>query len=97
VSFLLGARHKAKVSRYENGHRLPPLRTALAYATIFDVPLPKLFPTLQRRVEKEIVGRILELETKLTEAQKRKRGSTRARRMLEWAKQRHAGITDMNP
>ena len=96
VSFLLGAKHKAKVSRYENGHRLPPLRTALAYATIFDVPLPKLFPTLQRKVEKEIVGRILELETKLAEAQRRKRGSTRAKRMLEWVKQRHAGITNTN-
>lgn len=96
VSFLLGAKHKAKVSRYENGHHFPPLRTALAYATILDVPLPKLFPTLQRKVEREIVGRILELEAKLTEAQLRKRGSSRAKRMLEWVKQRHAGITNMN-
>jgi transcriptional regulator with XRE-family HTH domain len=96
VSFLLGAKHKAKISRYENGHRLPPLRTALAYATIFDVPLSKLFPNIQRNVEKEIVGRILELEAKLTEAPKRKRGSSRARRTLEWVSQRHAGITNAN-
>ena len=57
VSFLLGAKHKAKVSRYENGHHFPPLRTALAYATILDVPLPKLFPNLQRKIEKEIAER----------------------------------------
>jgi transcriptional regulator with XRE-family HTH domain len=96
ASFLLGGNHKAKVSRYENGHHLPPLLTALAYATIFDVPLPKLFPTLQRKVEKEIVGRMLELQAKLTDAQKRTRGSTRAKQMLEWVKQRHAGITNAN-
>jgi transcriptional regulator with XRE-family HTH domain len=96
VSFLLGTKHKAKVSRYENGHRLPPLLTALAYATIFDVPLPKLFPILQRKVKKEIAERIIELQAKLTEAQKRKRGSSRAKRMLEWVKQRHGGITNMN-
>jgi transcriptional regulator with XRE-family HTH domain len=96
VSFLLGAKHKAKVSRYENGHHFPPLRTALAYATILDVPLPKLFPNLQRKIEKEIAERILELQDKLTEDRKRKRGSRRAKRMLEWVKQRHAGITNTN-
>jgi hypothetical protein len=97
VIFLLGEKHKAKVSRHENGHHFPPLRTALAYATIFDVPLPKLFPNLQWKVEKEIVERILELQAKLIQAQKQKRGSTRAKRMLEWVKQRHVGISDMNP
>jgi transcriptional regulator with XRE-family HTH domain len=96
VSFLLGAKHKAKISRYENGHRLPPLRTALAYAAILDAPLPKLFPHLQREVQREIAGRILELQAKLVEARKRKRGASRAARMLDWLKKRHAGITTMH-
>jgi transcriptional regulator with XRE-family HTH domain len=96
VSFLLGTKHKAKISRYENGHRVPPLRTALSYATILDVPLPKLFPHLQRNVQKEIAGRILELQAKLTKAQRGRRGASRTARMLEWLKQRHAGIANMN-
>jgi transcriptional regulator with XRE-family HTH domain len=93
---LLGTKDKAKISRYENGHRIPPLRTALAYATILDVPLPKLFPHLQQRVQKEIAGRILELEEKLTETRKRRRGASRATRIVEWLKQRYAGITNMH-
>ena len=96
VSFLLGTKHKAKISRYENGHRVPPLRTALAYATIFDVPLPKLFPHLQQNVQKEIAARILELQAKLADGRKSKRGSSPAVRMLAWLKQRQAGIQAMN-
>ena len=96
VSFLLGTKHKAKVSRYETGHRVPPLRTALAYAAILDVPLPKLFLHLQREIQKEVAGRILELQAKLAEAQKQKRGSRRAGRMYEWLKQRHAELTTMH-
>jgi len=53
--FLLGVKYGGKVSRYENQHRIPPLRTALAYSTILDVPLPKLFPHLQQEVQKEVV------------------------------------------
>jgi transcriptional regulator with XRE-family HTH domain len=93
---LLGAKHRGKISRYENRRRIPPLRTALAYAAILGVPLPKLFPHLQREVQMEVAGRILELQAKLVKAQKRKRGASRAARMLEWLKQRHAGITTMH-
>jgi len=89
----MGTKHKAKVSRYENGHRIPPLRTALAYATILGVPLPKLFPHLQRELQTEIASRILDLQAKLEKAPTRKRGARRAARMFEWLKQRHAGIT----
>jgi transcriptional regulator with XRE-family HTH domain len=93
---LLGVKHGGNISRYENRRRLPPLRTALAYATILDVPLPKLFPHLQREVQVEIAGRILELQAKLAEGQKRKRGARRTARMLEWLRQRHAGIAARN-
>jgi transcriptional regulator with XRE-family HTH domain len=96
ASFLLGVKHGGKVSRYENQRRVPPLHTALAYSTILDVPLPKLFPHLQRQVQTEIARRILELQTKLMQTQKRKRRSRRTARMVEWLKQRHAGVTTMN-
>lgn len=94
AGFLLGAKHNAKISRYENGHRLPPLRTALAYSVILDVPLPKLFPHLQRDVQAEVAGRILELRTKLVAAQKGKRRSRRAARLIERLDERYAQITN---
>jgi transcriptional regulator with XRE-family HTH domain len=86
---LLGVKHGAKVSRYENRRRIPPLRTALAYATILDVPLPKLFPDLQRQVQAEVAGRSRQLQAKLAEARTGTRGARRAARMAEWLKQRH--------
>jgi transcriptional regulator with XRE-family HTH domain len=93
AGFLLGVKHGGKISRYENRRRIPPLRTALAYATILNVPLPQLFPHLQREVQAEVAGRILDLQAKIAAAEKRKRGSRRAARMIEWLKERHAGIT----
>ena len=93
ASFLLGARHNGNIPRYENSHRVPPLRTALAYATILGVPLPQLFPHLQQKVQKEIAAQIMELQAKLADARRHKRGARRAQRKIEWLKQRHAGIT----
>jgi transcriptional regulator with XRE-family HTH domain len=93
ASFLLGVKHGGKVSRYENRRRIPPLRTALAYSIILDVPLPELFPHLQREVQAEVARQMLELQVKLAQAQKRKRGSRRAARMIEWLKECHTGIT----
>jgi transcriptional regulator with XRE-family HTH domain len=89
VGFLLGVKHGAKVSRYENRRRIPPLRTALAYATILDVPLARLFPDLQKQVQAEVAGRSRQLQAKLTEARAGTRGARRAARMAEWLKQRH--------
>lgn len=88
VSFLLGVKHGAKVSRYENRRRIPPLRTALAYAIILDVPLPRLFPDLQKEVQTEVDGRIRQLRAKLEKARAGQRGSMRATRIAEWLKQR---------
>lgn len=93
---MLGVKHGGKVSRYENRRRVPPLRTALAYSVILDVPLPKLFPHFQREIEMEVAERILELQAKLAVTQKRNRGSRRASRMIELLKERHAGIIAKN-
>lgn len=95
ASFLLGVKHGGKVSRYEQRRRIPPLRTALAYSIILNVPLPQLFPHLQREAQSEVAGRILELQGKFA-AHERKRGSRRAARMAEWLKQRHAQLTTNN-
>ena len=96
AGFLLGVKHNGKISRYENRRRVPSLRAALAYAMILDVPLAKLFPHLQHEVQTETAERILELQAKLKKTQVRKRGSRRAKHMIEWLKQRHAAITATN-
>src|SRR5262249_48448934 len=43
VAFLLGCRHKTKVSDYEQRTRRPALETALAYAVVFGIPVCELF------------------------------------------------------
>jgi transcriptional regulator with XRE-family HTH domain len=95
ASFLLGAEDRAKVCRYEQSHRLPPLRTALAYAAILDVPVGTLFPQIENEVRKEIAGRLRELHAKLETAQKRKRGSARAAQVARWLADHH-GVGNAN-
>lgn len=43
LTYLLGQKHKSKVSRYERNERLPSLRTLLGYESIFRVTLLELF------------------------------------------------------
>jgi transcriptional regulator with XRE-family HTH domain len=89
VGFLLGVKHGAKISRYEQGHRLPPLRTALAYATIFDVPVAKLFPDLQRKIQNEINERICELRSTFGVNLGKRRGAKIAARKSQWFAEHH--------
>src|SRR5712692_379483 len=65
VAFLLGSHDGGQVSRYEKGHRLPPLRTALAFTTILGVSLGTLFSGIQLSVDKEIIPRTAKLRAKL--------------------------------
>src|ERR1700682_3702001 len=43
IAALLGIRTASKISRYERGRRLPPLKTALAYEAILGKPIAELF------------------------------------------------------
>jgi transcriptional regulator with XRE-family HTH domain len=43
LTYLLGQKHRAKVSRYERNERTPALRTLIGYETIFRVVLRDLF------------------------------------------------------
>lgn len=45
VAYLLGARTRKKVARYERSRHLPPLPVALAYEAMFGVAIAELFPT----------------------------------------------------
>lgn len=54
VAYLLGARARTKVGRYERGRHLPPLPIALAYEAIFGVAIAELFPAALATVRTEL-------------------------------------------
>ncbi len=89
AGFLLGMKDGASISRYEQGRRLPPLRTAIAYSAVLDVPVAVLFPDIEREVNTEIARRLPTLRAKLEAAQATKRGSRRAARMAQWLREHH--------
>ena len=53
LSFLLGVKSGAKVSRYEKFHQVPNLQTALALQALFGVPVAELFAGMYEQAEKE--------------------------------------------
>lgn len=57
VTFLLGTRSGAKVSRHECFVREPSLAVALAYEVIFQRPVSELFGGLYQAIEKEVVAK----------------------------------------
>jgi len=91
VAFLLGSHDSAQVSRYERGHHLPPLRTVLAYTTIFGVSLGDLFSGIQLGVHKEIMPRIKQLRAKLEKRREEHRETASDSRKLRWLDERWPG------
>jgi transcriptional regulator with XRE-family HTH domain len=77
------------VCRYEQGHRLPSLRTALALALILDVSITTLFGGMQYEVQKKIAGRIVTLRSELEDKYKSGRVSALASRQLQWLNDHH--------
>jgi transcriptional regulator with XRE-family HTH domain len=51
IAFLLNCQCGSKISRYENGKRIPNLLTAFSYEVIFNVPLAEIFAGVYKRVE----------------------------------------------
>lgn len=58
VAYLLGARAKTKVWRYECGRHLPPLQTALAYEALLGVPVAQLFPKAFAEARRALIKRV---------------------------------------
>ena len=67
LAFLLGSKEKSKVCRYEQGHRIPSLRTAIALGTIFNTTVGMMFSNVQRGTRRDIVSRITRLQSTLKE------------------------------
>jgi DNA-binding XRE family transcriptional regulator len=57
LAFLLGSESGTKVSRHEQERREPSLRTALAYAAVYRVPVEDLFSGLALAAELKVIGR----------------------------------------
>jgi transcriptional regulator with XRE-family HTH domain len=95
VAFLLGCKNRANVCRYEQGHRLPSLRTALALAIILDVSLATLFSATQHEVQRTIAERITMLRSEIEEKHDPGRMPALASRQLRWLGDHH-GHTKSN-
>jgi len=51
---LLGYRDSTRLSRYENGHAIPPLEAALRLGILYRVPVDFLFPHLYNQLRQGI-------------------------------------------
>jgi transcriptional regulator with XRE-family HTH domain len=90
IAFLLGYKDRGtSVSRYEQGHRLPSLRTALALATILHVSTAVLFGGLQKQVQRNISERIVELHSELEHTHGQGRMPALVSRRLRWLDDHH--------
>ena len=94
LAFLLGCKDRAKVCRYEQGHRLPSLRNALALAAILDVSIAALFSRMHSDVQKQTDERIATLRSELEHKQGTGRVSPLASRQLRWLSDHHGRIQD---
>jgi transcriptional regulator with XRE-family HTH domain len=63
LAFLLGMESGGSVSRYENGHRLPLLRTALTFEAVLGVHVSEIFAGVRAEIEHEVVSRIQQFRT----------------------------------
>ncbi len=66
ISFLLGIKNGAKVSRYEHFKQKPTLKTAFRYAVIFGKSTKELFAGIFEKVERETKGKIKRLVRKIS-------------------------------
>ena len=89
VAFLLGSKNGAQLSRYEKHRRLPPLHTALAFETIFKIPLPELFAGLRESVGRETSERIEKLDADVHAHNNSKRQTRLNARKPSWIAEHH--------
>ena len=54
---LLGYRNRSVIARFEGGHRLPPLKTALLLELVLGARLPELYVDLYEQLRQTILKR----------------------------------------
>jgi transcriptional regulator with XRE-family HTH domain len=68
VAYLLGCKNGSKISRYERFARVPNLKTAMAYAALFNARIPELFGGSFQKVHQQVVRRAQLLARKINAA-----------------------------
>ena len=84
LAFLLGSKDKARVCHYEQGCRIPSLRTALALAAILGISISILFSGVQREVYKDVANRIARLHSQIQHKYGTGRVPSSVSRRLRW-------------
>lgn len=92
VAFLLGHKGRENVCRYEQGHRIPSLRTALAIAAVLDVSVAALFGGTQKEVQRHIAERTAVLRSELRRKYGTGRASPAVSRRLRWLDDHHGRV-----
>jgi len=92
VAFLLGSEDGGQISRYEKGHRIPTLETALAFTTIFGVSTGVLFSDIQLKVDTEVLERIAHLGTKIEKNIQEDRATVGGLQKLRWLNELSSSI-----
>ncbi len=90
VTFLLGSKSSAKLSRYENFAREPSLKTALALSVIYNIPPHELFSGLMHEIDKEVRIRVEKLEKQLVNAKFSKKHEHKCQHLLKLKSPRKA-------
>ena|SRR5690348_11260412 len=88
VAFLLGTKAAAQLSRYEQWHRVPPLRTALALEAIFKIPVGEIFGGLRDAVCEDTAKRITALADEEHSGARQTRDNFLRKRKRAWLSER---------
>lgn len=92
LAFLLGSKDKSKICRYEQGHRIPSLRTAVALATILNTTVPSLFSAVQRGAYRDAAERVAKLQSAITERYSKGRMPALVSREMRWLEECRARL-----
>jgi DNA-binding XRE family transcriptional regulator len=84
----LGYRDEGPVSRHEISKTVPPLKAALAYETIFRVPVAEIFPELHAEIMQRTEGQLVTFKEDLQKRSGRGRGANETAQKLIWLSQR---------
>ena len=88
LASILGFLTEIQVSRHERSITIPGLLIALAYETIFRVPISEMFPGLHTAVKASIEVRLDEIENELHQSTAKGRKATTIARKLEFLSER---------
>jgi transcriptional regulator with XRE-family HTH domain len=65
IGLLLGYKDPGQISRHERSSTIPPLAVALAYESIFRVPVSTIFSGMHGSIERDIEDKLRNLEATL--------------------------------